>query len=107
MVSAVSSVTQCLHDPPWDLGYNSIIPALSFSDPKLMFAQELVQAGHTKRFSITEAGGFGWEVTEEQDSAIVRRILYTDWHRVERALSAMTVRVSELQRAGWRLLQGH
>jgi hypothetical protein len=70
-----------------------------------MFAQELVQAGHTKRFTITEAGGLGWEVTEEQDSAVVRRILYTDWHRVERAWSAMAVHVSELQRAGWRLLK--
>jgi hypothetical protein len=72
-----------------------------------MFAQELVQAGHTKRFTITEAGGLGWEVTEEQDSAIVRQILYTDWHRVERALSAMMARVSELQRAGWRLSRAH
>ena len=72
-----------------------------------MFAQELVQAGHTKRFTITEASGLGWEVTEEQDSAVVRRTLYTDWHRVERALTAMTVRVSELQRDGWRLSQAH
>src|SRR5688572_18137244 len=79
----------------------------TITDSKLMFAQELVQAGHTKRFTITEAGGFGWEVTEEQDSAIVRQILYTDWHRVERALTAMMVRVSELQRAGWRVSQAH
>jgi hypothetical protein len=68
-----------------------------------MFAQELVQAGHTRRFTVSEAAGLGWEVVEEQDSAVVRRVLYTDWHRVERALTAMTVRVSELQRAGWRL----
>jgi len=29
-------------------------------------------------------------------------VLYTDWHRVERALSAVTRRVSELEAGGWR-----
>ena len=66
-----------------------------------MFAKELTQAGHTRRFSITEAGVFGWEVREEQDSRIVRRVCYTDWHRVERAMSVMTLQVTELEQAGW------
>lgn len=67
-----------------------------------MFAKELIQAGHTRRFIVSEAGGAGWEVREEQDSHVVRRIHYTDWHRVERALSAIRRRVSELEDAGWR-----
>ena len=67
-----------------------------------MFAKELIQAGHTRRFIVSEAGEAGWEFREEQDSRIVRRVHYTDWHRVERALSAIRKRVSELEDAGWR-----
>ena len=39
-----------------------------------MFAKELRQAGHTKRFTISEAGSDGWEVRVEQDSHVVRRV---------------------------------
>lgn len=70
-------------------------------DTSQMFAKQLVHAGHTRRFTIMEAGS-GWEVREEQDSRIVRQVRYTDWHRVERALSAFMQRVSELERDGWR-----
>jgi hypothetical protein len=31
-------------------------------------------------------------------------VLYTDWHRVERALLAVSRRVSELEAGGWRSL---
>jgi hypothetical protein len=67
-----------------------------------MFAKELRQAGHTKRFTISEAGSDGWEVRVEQDSHIVRRVCYTDWHRVERAALVMSLQVSELEASGWR-----
>jgi hypothetical protein len=67
-----------------------------------MFAKELTQAGHTRRFIVSEAGSIGWEVREEEDSQIVTRVCYTDWHRVERALKAIARRVSELEQAGWR-----
>jgi hypothetical protein len=67
----------------------------------LMFAKELTQAGHTKRFTISDAGSAGWEVRVEQDSHVVRRVCYTDWHRVERAVQMMTLQVSELQENGW------
>jgi hypothetical protein len=66
-----------------------------------MFAKELKQAGHTKRFTISQAGPEGWEVREEQDSHIVKQVFYQDWHRVERAAQIMTLRVSELQENGW------
>ena len=52
----------------------------------LTFARELTQAGHTRRFTITEAGSVGWEVRVELDDRVVRRVCYTDWHRVERAI---------------------
>ena len=66
-----------------------------------MFAKELKQAGHTKRFTISQGGPEGWEVREEQDSHIVKQVFYQDWHRVERAAQIMTLRVSELQENGW------
>ena len=66
-----------------------------------MFAKELKQAGHTRRFTISEAGKEGCEVRVEQDSRIVRRVCYTDWHRVERAALMMSLQVSELEQNGW------
>jgi len=33
---------------------------------------------------------------------VVSRVLYTDWHRVERALNAVARRISELEAGGWR-----
>ena len=67
-----------------------------------MFAKELAQAGHIKRFTISQAGSAGWEVKVEQDSRVVRQVLYTDWHRVERAAQMMTLQVIELEENGWR-----
>jgi hypothetical protein len=28
----------------------------------------------------------GWEVSEERGNSVVRRAMFTDWHRVERAI---------------------
>jgi hypothetical protein len=67
-----------------------------------MFNKELRHAGHVKRFSITEASGQGWEVREEADSQIVRRVQYRDWHRVERARMRIEAQVVELEARGWR-----
>jgi hypothetical protein len=66
-----------------------------------MFTKELTQAGRTVRFSITEEDR-GWEVREEEDSRVIRRVRYDDWHRVERALLTMSARVIELEEGGWR-----
>jgi hypothetical protein len=68
----------------------------------LMFDKELTQAGHTKRFTISDAGSSGWEVKVEQDSCVVRSVFYTDWHRVERAVLVLSMQVSELEENGWR-----
>ena len=66
-----------------------------------MFARELTQTGHTRRF-IVDAAPDGWEVRVEQDSAIVTRTQYSDWHRVERALMAISEQVNQLKEGGWR-----
>jgi hypothetical protein len=70
-----------------------------------MFNKELTYGGHVRRFTIRENGGNGWGVREEQDSRVVRRVRYDDWHRVERALCTMRQQVLELEESGWRTLQ--
>lgn len=67
-----------------------------------MFAKVLTHAGHTRGFSISDLGHDGWEVRIEQDSAVIRQLCYTDWHRVERALGAMALEVKSLEESGWR-----
>ena len=66
-----------------------------------MFAKELRQAGHIKRFTISQAGAEGWEVKVEQDNDVVRQVYYQDWHRVERAAQLMRLQVSQLEESGW------
>lgn len=68
----------------------------------MMFTKVLTQAGHTRRFTISEAGPLGWEVRVEEDSTVVRHVCYTDWHRVERASSAIAEQVAQLEEVGWR-----
>lgn len=66
-----------------------------------MFAKELRQAGHIKRFTISQAGSEGWEVKVEQDNDVVRQVYYQDWHRVERAAQLMRLQVLQLEESGW------
>jgi hypothetical protein len=66
-----------------------------------MFAKELRQEGHTRKFSISVRGRDGWEVREEQDDQVLKQICYTDWHRVERALSMFNLQIGELEGRGW------
>ena len=67
----------------------------------IMFAKELRQEGHTRKFTIQERGTEGWEVREEQDDRVLKRVCYTDWHRVERALSIFNLQIDELENRGW------
>jgi hypothetical protein len=66
-----------------------------------MFAKELRQEGHTRKFSIQERGGAGWEVREEQDDRVLKQVCYTDWHRVERAMTIFNLQIDELENRGW------
>lgn len=66
-----------------------------------MFERNLSCDGHTRRFLIESRGPQGWEVREEQDSAVVRTKIYDDWHRVERARSVFQVEIVFLTEQGW------
>lgn len=67
-----------------------------------MFIRHLRNAQHTRRFSI-EPTESGWQLSEEQDSQIVRRVEYHDWHRVEWARRSIAIAVGQLQDAGWQV----
>jgi hypothetical protein len=66
-----------------------------------MYARTLRKADHERRFSIVDAGASGWEVRHEQDRNIVKRVLYNDWHRVERARMAIAAEAEILKSSGW------
>ena len=66
-----------------------------------MFVKELRQAGHTRKFSISERGVTGWEVRDVQDDRVLKQICYTDWHRVERAMNMFNLQIDDLQSRGW------
>jgi hypothetical protein len=66
-----------------------------------MFAKLLTRGNHTRRFFILDAGIEGWEVREEEDDRVLRRVLYTDWHRVERAAAVFGLETRALQQQGW------
>ena len=54
----------------------------------------------TRRYSIAPTED-GWEVREERDSEVVRKVQLKDWHRVERARRSITIELDVLQRQGW------
>jgi hypothetical protein len=70
----------------------------------IMFNIELSYAGHSRRFAIGHLPVGGWELLIEEDEAVVSRVRYTDWHRVERALAGIVRSISELEARGWRQL---
>lgn len=65
-----------------------------------MFSKSLRNHDHTLRFSI-DATDSGWEVREERDSRVVRKVHYQDWHRVERARRSISIELDALQKKGW------
>ena len=66
-----------------------------------MYARILRNADRTRRFSINLESSGGWEVRDEQDDRVTRRVHYTDWHRVERARRAFALEALTLRDAGW------
>ena len=55
----------------------------------------------TRRYSINTTAD-GWEVQEERDSAVVKKVRYQDWHRVERARRSISIELDALRSVGWR-----
>jgi hypothetical protein len=70
-----------------------------------MYSRTFRKAEQERRFSIVDAGSEGWEVRDEQDRKVVRRIVYDDWHRVERARLVFTQEGEKLKNAGWSELE--
>ena len=68
-----------------------------------MFSRQLTHAGHTRCFVITSLQSEGWEVRVEEDSRVLRRSRYTDWHRVERAIASLEREVEALTAGGWHI----
>lgn len=67
-----------------------------------MFARELHKDDHVKRFLVQPKGLEGWEIRVEEDDEVLRRICYTDWHRVERAMLGFSLEIDALEEVGWR-----
>jgi hypothetical protein len=67
-----------------------------------MFARELTDGTQTRRLEVNEAGGEGWCVREQLDGAIVRQVIYDDWHRVELQMSSFAAESARLVHEGWR-----
>jgi hypothetical protein len=66
-----------------------------------MYARALRNAVHTRRFTIRTVPPLGWEVRDENDGGVLRRVLVSDWHRVERAISNFTKEAETLRAGGW------
>ena len=66
----------------------------------LAFDKSLRFLEKTRRYSIASTDG-GWEVREERDSEVVRKVQLNDWHRVERARRSIAIELDALQRQGW------
>jgi hypothetical protein len=66
-----------------------------------MYTRLFQKAAHTRKFTISSEGSSGWEVRDEQDSRVIFRVRYRDWHRVERAKRAFALEALMLEETGW------
>ena len=70
-------------------------------DARLMhFMKSLRKSSQTRRFSIAPLES-GWEVREEHDGEIVKRVKCRDWHRVEGARRSIANELEILRGQGW------
>jgi hypothetical protein len=66
----------------------------------MLLNRQLTNQGHVHRLVIAQDLE-GWEVREEEDSAVLRRAHREDWHRVEMDTWLFGVKALELKRQGW------
>lgn len=64
------------------------------------FSKSIRKADRIRRYTI-QTTPTGWQVREEQDSQVVLQACYDDWHRVERAQRAFTIKLTSLREDGW------
>ena len=60
--------------------------------PCCMFSREFTLADHSRRFTVAPSDAADGSCSVTQDRAVVRRTLFSDWHRVERAMTAIDQR---------------
>jgi hypothetical protein len=65
-----------------------------------MYSTALRHQLQVRRFTIRHLRP-GWEVRDENDDVILKRVIYKDWHRVERAIAIFEQEEAELEAAGW------
>lgn len=66
-----------------------------------MYDRSFRKGSNTRRLIVRTVDDWGWEVRDERDSHIVRRVVITDWHRVERAVAMFNREEADLIDEGW------
>jgi hypothetical protein len=66
----------------------------------MAFSHSLTYHGHVHRFVVTRDLE-GWEVLEDEDSTVLRRVHREDWHRVETDTRLFEITALTLKRDGW------
>jgi hypothetical protein len=67
----------------------------------MQFQKSVKHEEQTRSYSIA-ATDAGWEVREEHNGAVVKRVQHKDWHRVERARRSIAIELAALRNEGWR-----
>lgn len=66
-----------------------------------MYQSSFTYDRQTRQFTIRYSERYGWEVLDAADARVVRRAVYQDWHRVERAMAMIKSEEVALERRGW------
>ena len=66
----------------------------------MSLTRDLINHEHVHRLVVTPDLE-GWEVREEEDSAVVRRTHRGDWHRVETDIQLFDIKAGALEGEGW------
>jgi hypothetical protein len=69
---------------------------------RIVFTGEITNGTRTRQFEVNEAGAEGWRVRESRDGAVVRQVVYDDWHRVELQVTGFVAEIARLTHEGWR-----
>jgi hypothetical protein len=73
----------------------------------MIFAKRFRSESHVREFVVNQGDERGWEIREEEDDQIVRRVWIQDWHRVESAILRFGLQAMQLERTGWVEVPAH
>ena len=66
-----------------------------------LFTKTLIRARQVRTFEVAALPNVGWEASERAGVDVIEQRRYSDWHRVERALTRFDREIDELRRQGW------